>query len=488
MNYFNQSKFKLVFIILLGIILFMTGQKTRNLWGTSEARTAQIAQEMIDSGDWVIPHLNNQPRLTKPPLYFWAVALTAKLLCNNHVTEWSARFPASVCAVLTLIFLFLMVKKLYGEKTAFSSSIMLATTYFFFWQSQEAMLDMMLAMFEVAACLFFVYGLKAQVHRKKFFYIPMHFCLGLAAMTKGPVGFIIPWIGIVAYLLWSSKIKELKHFCWITGFIVFSITVTPWLIAVYHRIDTAFSVFYKETVSRYASAYDHQRPLYYFIVRFPLYFLPWGIFLPFWVWDIYKNKTLNEYKFPISFFLPALIFFSLCGSKRSYYLVPLYPFVIISLALFLSKCSCVKIFGKKIILLKQSYLYTLVFISSLGYLIFISLFPVLNKRFSAVDFCERLTNELPEKYTLMSYDYSKPYIIYYLKQYIHPIKSEEELNSKLSDISAGSPLFVIMREKDLLRMKNVSDKSYNIIFRYKNFTKKHNTMVVITGRNSGGKV
>ena len=218
MHIFRRLKSKVLFIILLGILLFIPGQKTRDFWGTSEARTAQIAQEMIDSGDWVIPHLNNLPRLTKPPLYFWSVALTSKFFNNNHVNELTSRLPASLCAVLTLLFIFLTAKKLFNENTAFTSAIMLATTYSFFWQSQQAMLDMMLVMFETAACLFFVYGLKSEINRKKLYYIPMHLCFGLAVMTKGPVGIIIPWIGIITYLLWTSNIKELRYFSWLPAF------------------------------------------------------------------------------------------------------------------------------------------------------------------------------------------------------------------------------------------------------------------------------
>ena len=485
MDYINRFKSKLLLVIFLGILLYIPGQTMRHFWGTSEARTAQIAQEMIDSGDWVIPHLNNMPRLTKPPLYFWSVALTAKFFNNNHVTEWTARIPASLSAILTLIFVFLIVKKLFDEKTAFSSSIMLATTYSFFWQSQQAMLDMMLVMFETATCLFFVYGLKAGNKRKKFFYIPMHLCFGLSVMTKGPVGIIIPWLGILTYLIWTSQLKELKHFSWIPGFLVFALVVAPWLIAVYYRIDTAFTVFYNETVTRYTSAFDHQRGWYYFIIRFPLYILPWGLFLPFLIWDIYKNKTISDYKFAISFFLPALIFFSLCGSKRSYYLVPIYPFLIISIALLFSKLVSFNLLKKSIILLKQSYLSIFILILSLGYLIFTAMYPYLNNRFSAVNFCKQITKELPDNHNLMSYKYSRPYIVYYLNRNIPSIESEDELNSKLSESSTATPLFVLMQEKDLLRMPNVA---YKLIFRYKNFTKKDNTMVVITGKNYGGEV
>jgi len=485
MDFINRLRSKLILIFLLGIILFLPGQKTRDFWGTSEARTAQIAQEMIDSGDWVIPHLNNLPRLTKPPLYFWTVALTAKFLNNNHVNEWTSRFPASLCAILTLLFVFLIVKKLFDDQLAFSSAIMLATTYSFFWHSQQAMLDMMLVMFETATCLFFIYGLKAEVNRKKFFYIPMHLCFGLAVMTKGPVGIIIPWIGILTYLIWTSNIKELKHFAWIPGLIVFLLVTAPWLVAVYYRIDTAFSVFYNETVTRYTSAFDHQRGWYYFIVRFPLYILPWGLFLPFIIWDIFKNKSLSDYKFPVSFFLPALIFFSLCGSKRSYYLVPLYPFIIICTAILFSKLISFNLMKRKFILLKNIYLFKLVLFLSFGYIIFICLFPILNKRFSAVDFCQRIENELPENHTLMSYKYSRPYLVYYLDRNIPSIESEDELNSKLSNVTTNKPLFVLMQEKDLLKMQNVA---YKLIFRYKHFTKKDNTMVVITGKNYGGEV
>ena len=85
----------------------------------------------------------------------------------------------------------------------------------------------------------------------------------------------------------------------------------------------------------------------------------------------------------------------------------------------------------------------------------------------------------------MSYKYSRPYIVYYLNHNIPSIESEDELKSKLSNVSIENPLFVLMQEKDLLKMTNVS---YKLIFKYEHFTKKDNTMVVITGKNYGGEV
>ena len=95
MNQTVRSRNYLILVTVFALILFCFGLHVRHFWGTTEARTGQIAKEMLNSGDWVIPHLNYEPRLTKPPLYFWSVGVFSKLLNNGKVSELSARLPAA---------------------------------------------------------------------------------------------------------------------------------------------------------------------------------------------------------------------------------------------------------------------------------------------------------------------------------------------------------------------------------------------------------
>ena len=281
MDYTKRSTKYLLYVVIFGLILFCFGLNFRHFWGTTEGRTGQIAKEMLTSGDWVIPHLNYEPRLTKPPLYFWSVAVLSKYCNDGKVSEWAARLPAALSALLVVIMTFLIGQRLYSDSVGLIASLCLATSHSFLWQGRTAALDMMLVLFVTSTIMFFTFGLTASLRNKKYYYILMHASCALAVMAKGPVGIFVPWLGILTYLIWTRQTKEFKHMQWIAGGIVFVLIVAPWLISVKSRITSSFGVFYHETVTRYTSAFDHKRPFYYFIYRLPLYVLPWGIFIPF---------------------------------------------------------------------------------------------------------------------------------------------------------------------------------------------------------------
>ncbi len=487
MKYTQRSVVYLLFTIVFGFILFFVDLNARHFWGTTEGRTGQIVKEMLQTGDWVIPRLNDEPRLTKPPLYFWSAAIVSVLFNDGKVSEWTVRLPSSVSALLVLIMTFLIGFRLYGDRVGLAASLMLATSYSFMSQARVASLDMMLVMFVTAFIMFFSFGLTASSNqRKKNYYILMHLSCALAVMTKGPVGIFVPWLGVIAYLLWTGRLQEFKNMQWTIAIVVFVVIIAPWLFAVKMRISSSFAVFYHETVTRYTSAFDHQRPFYYFIFRLPLYVLPWGALIPLVIYDMIKSRTVHPYRYPISFFLPAFIFFSLCGSKRSYYLIPLYPFVMLVFCLYLRRS--VKIRSLMASVLKKYELKKLIIIAvSLFVLLvcgYISIIPLLNNRNSAVDLCNKLNDIIGANDELLTYRYSRPYIVYYLNSgHVPELNHEHEIQDKLNQSAHGAGKYILLQEKDFSKMTSL--EGVEIVLRYPNFTKKDNTMILITSTDKG---
>jgi len=440
---------------------------------------------MLNRNDWVVPHLNEVPRLTKPPLYFWCVAMLCAIFNNSQVNELIARIPSAVCAVLTLIFTYLIFVRVYNERAGLISSFVLAANILFFWYARQAAIDMMMVMFSTASVLFFLNGASSSGKSKTRYYLCMHVCFGLGMLTKGPVAVLLPLLGIITYLLWSNKVKELKDLCWFRGAAIFMIILLPWVIMVVKRCPGALSIFYNETFNRYTDAFDHNRPFFYYFATFLPYMLPWALALPFMVWRIVKLKyrELSLYKFPVSFFVPGFIFLSLSGSKRSYYLLPLFPFAAGAIGYYVSgiKVSDFKSAKLKKMLADFSGNIKYQLISVLGaILIFITLISYLNssnKKYSAVDLCGKLKSILPQNSVFMTYKYSRPYLVYYMQRQIHSIESEEELNSTLRDVNG---VYVLMQEKDFRKM-NISGAQ--VVLSYPDFTKSKNDMVLITAEN-----
>lgn len=88
--------FESIFLVFVGAAIFFYGAAERPITRSSEGRVARVAQEMLDSGDWIVPHLNGAVRKEKPPLSSWAVALTARAFGSSKVTPLHAYIPTEI--------------------------------------------------------------------------------------------------------------------------------------------------------------------------------------------------------------------------------------------------------------------------------------------------------------------------------------------------------------------------------------------------------
>ena len=90
-----------VFLAVLVFFLYFYRSSAVGLVGPDEPRYAQVAREMLRSGDWITPHLMGEVWFEKPPLYYWLTAACFKI---GGANEQTARFPAALFATGFLVF------------------------------------------------------------------------------------------------------------------------------------------------------------------------------------------------------------------------------------------------------------------------------------------------------------------------------------------------------------------------------------------------
>src|SRR4030043_61473 len=146
-----------IFLVFLGssfFILFF------NLWGRTlenhdYLRYAEVAKEMILSGDWVVPRFNGEIFLHKPPLLFWLIALPSKIY--GSVTPSLARFPSAFFCWIGGIVIYIWGRKMWGDdRSGLISSGILVSSHLYFWQGRIARTDMVFSVF-VLLSLYLVY-------------------------------------------------------------------------------------------------------------------------------------------------------------------------------------------------------------------------------------------------------------------------------------------------------------------------------------------
>jgi 4-amino-4-deoxy-L-arabinose transferase-like glycosyltransferase len=336
--FFNSDKGNVLFLLLISCIIFLLNLNGWELWNPDEPRYAQVAREMRDTGEWILPHLNSEIYPDKPPLFFWLIAFFS--FFTGGVTEVSARLPSALAAVGCIFLTYFIGKRLFDARAGFIATLVLLTSVEFFWLGRRANIDMTLTLFILLTLTFFYLGLEEKKRSRSFYLTPFLF-MGLGVLTKGPVGFILPSLIIFSYLAVTRNLKHLKKLEIPWGMLLFAGIVLAWLIPACIRGGEAYTneILFTQNVDRFFDAWNHERPFYYYLYTFPEGFIPWVILLPgafLWGFSKENQEDRPKFNFPLCWFLTIFIFFSLSTSKRNLYLLPLYPAASILIGNFLS--------------------------------------------------------------------------------------------------------------------------------------------------------
>ncbi len=329
-----------VLLVLFISFLFLFNTGKRDFWAPDEPRYAQVSKEMRDSGNFILPQLNSEPYPHKPPLLFWMINLFS--VPFGKITHLSARLPSALAGVGCCLILFNFARNVFhNTRIGLLSTLILATSIKFLWMTHRAAFDVLLTFFVMAALFSFYKGYAGAVNKGRY-YTLFYIFMALGTLTKGPVGFLLPFLVVVAYLSLKRDIKVLKETKpWIGG-VLFAILVFSWvyLAGIYGGKEYTQQILFKQNIGRFADSFAHKRPLYYYFIHFPLNYFPWTIFIPgvaVYLFSREGRKRFQEVVFPAVWFVVILFFFSIVSGKRDIYVLPLYPAASLIIAWFLNE-------------------------------------------------------------------------------------------------------------------------------------------------------
>lgn len=301
-----------------------------------ESIYAQITRDTLNSGQiMTLLHINT-PWFEKPPLYFWLSMPMVKIFGD---VEISHRLVSAISAIFSILFTFLITKKLTNKKyLAILSSFILAIIPFFYITSRQVRLDTPLTMFMLAALYFLIIG-----WRKEKFLIAVLPILGLGFMTKSLAIFTAIAILIIFSIIYK-KFNWLKNKWLWFGFLISLIIVLPWHI--YQHIIWG-SDFWHTYISwniwqRINGGFGNQESINYleYFKKLWLFTYPW--------WQIFiltiptfiilnkirpDKKTKKIFLASLSTTLVVILLFSISKTKISTYLIPAYPYMAIVIGL-----------------------------------------------------------------------------------------------------------------------------------------------------------
>ena len=362
-------------LALVCIVLFVPGAFFRDLWSPSEPRYAEVAREMVESGQWIVPHLNYEMYSDKPPLFFWLIALSAKVF--GGFTAFAVVLPSCLAGIGTVLLTYMLGKKMFRSSlVGFLGGVILATSAEFLAQSNSAKMDTLLTCFETVSVFSFW---QWHIEQTRSYLVPFYIGMALAVLTKGPVG-LLPLLVALVYLAISRQGARVRQMHLALGLLGIAAITAAWLVpaAVIGGESYWRDILGRQIFGRVVKSWSHQRRFYYYMVPFTWGFLPWFALLPAAIIRYARERTERTAlptKFVVTWFLTIFIFFTAISGKRVPYILPLYP----ACALFLAKylADIVAIGDRKPVELKVCF--AVLFVALIGSGIMFGIIPFISQ-------------------------------------------------------------------------------------------------------------
>jgi 4-amino-4-deoxy-L-arabinose transferase-like glycosyltransferase len=301
----------------------------RPLFNPDEGRYAEIPREMLASGDWLVPRLNNLVYIEKPPLQYWATALSYELFGTN---VWAARFYTGLCGLLTVLVTAGLGRRLWGGAVAKRAGIMLASSLALLVMSQQLTLDMSLTFFTTLTLAGFCIAQDASTTTRRRQWMWLAWASAAAAfLTKGLVALVLPALALAAYSLLYRHWKPWSRLSILTGLVLFMLIALPWCVLMQRHVPQFFDFFFiREHFQRFLTRIeDRYEPPWFFIPVLAAGSLPW--LLPAGRalaggWRLSKTpREFDTRAFLWTWCVVVFVFFSMSDSKLIPYVLPLFP-------------------------------------------------------------------------------------------------------------------------------------------------------------------
>jgi len=340
----NQT---LLLVLTLAVAVMFANIGGLDIYALDEAKNAEAARAMFESGDYIVPYYNGELRTDKPPLHYYFMAAGYQFF---GVNAFGARFFSSVAGVLTILLTFLFASKHFGQKPGLFSALVLISSLHTVLQFHMSVPDPYLIFFLTWAFFSFY---EAYVSNSKWKLFAFYFAIGCGLLIKGPIALGLTGLTVVVLLLLKKDFKlatilRLQPF---TGVLLSLMVAFPWYYQVHQKTDGAWidGFFFKHNIDRFSSAMEGHSGI--FLLTFAYVFLLGMLtYMPFIAQSIKRNWQDRKEDSAVMYLLAGLIvivgFFAISSTKLPNYTTPVYPLLAILIGRYVSRIDA-SWFGNK---------------------------------------------------------------------------------------------------------------------------------------------
>ena len=272
----------LVILIALAALLHVVTIGTGDLYSETEGQYAGAAREMVVSHNWLLPTNNGIPRLQKPPLLYWLIIVSYKIL---GVNEGAARLPVALAVVATVVLIFLIGEKLSDYSHGFIAGLIYLSFCGTFLLARVVMPEPLVSAFIAGAMFCGICGYERR-RRRRMWFAGVWIFAALACLTKGLLGVVYPGgiLILLSIFYREARIRFRALLRW-EYVLIFLLIVAPWHIwAEWHFPHYFRFLVRSEWLGHLRGLTDETHdflgvPAYQFVVLHAAWWFPWSMAL-----------------------------------------------------------------------------------------------------------------------------------------------------------------------------------------------------------------
>ena len=289
------------------------------LYDLDEGAFSEATREMLESGNFVTPHKDGEPRYDKPVMIYWLQAASVKVFGLN---EFALRLPSALAATLWVLALHRFTRKRLDTESGYAASLVMVNALMVSVIARAATADAVLNLL-LALTLFEIYRYYEAPSRGPL--LRVYLWMGLGFLTKGPVAVFFPLVVSLVFFVSQRQFRAwlAAAFHW-PGWLLFLGVALPWYLAIYLDTGPDFfqSFFLRHNLGRFEGAmHGHGGFPGYYLVVLPLIVLPFTGWLLSLVPRVRQSLAEPLDRYLWLWFLVVLLFFSFSNTQLPHYVL-----------------------------------------------------------------------------------------------------------------------------------------------------------------------
>jgi 4-amino-4-deoxy-L-arabinose transferase-like glycosyltransferase len=467
MSRINSTITKYAILFFACVLFHILGTWSLPLIDRDEPRFAEASREMVERGNYIVPYFNNQLRLDKPPLTYWAQVASYQIFGEN---DFAARFPSAIAAALTAILLFVWGRQVGGEKLGWLAAIIFTLSLQTFVHAKAAVADMWLVLVVTLANWAGYELIQRRTpnsekldqtlnikHQTSTWWITFYLSLALGFLAKGPIAWT-PLLTVGVVIIYTRDWQAARRFRFIGGILLTLVVVALWGIPALietngqfftvgigrHVVTRSFMTLEGHGASS-VGMYVLLLP-FYFVTVF-ISFFPWSIKLPWLVQRLWRNRKTGvdapgDSRDPIDAYLItgiAVIFaiFTLVSTKLPHYTLPAFPLLALLLARHWHRAFTVE---------NRRSPFTTIAVATACVWITVALAvpPMVARFFPAYQLLQVSRESLQPNMQFAAVDFREPSLVWYFRSRVQGFLTPLNKRRAAEFMSAPEPRFIVL--------------------------------------------